>query len=103
MTPSNRIKDSAVVFCTVQPDPDLPTSDQYNPFAPQNPVPSPWHVNYPPHNDISSSYDAYGNFICLYDNQSPPDGDLIVYIQLERDQLDASATFWTEGWRPDVN
>lgn len=89
-------KDSAVVFCTAVPDPDLPTSVQQDPVAPQ------WHVNYPPHTDISSSSEAYGNFICLYDNQSPPDGDLNVHIQLEREQLDASATFWTEGWEHDA-
>src|SRR5262249_10572904 len=71
-------KDSAVVFCTVLPDPDLPTSDQQNPVAPQ------WHVNYPPHDDLSSSALSYENFICLYDNQSPPDGDLNVHIQLRR-------------------
>jgi hypothetical protein len=89
-------KDSAVVFCTAMPDPDLPTSDQQNPVAPQ------WHVNYPPHTDVSSSPTAYENFICLYSNQSPPDGDLNVHIQLERDQLDASATFWTDGWEHDA-
>lgn len=76
-------KDSAVVFCTVDLDKDLPP-DYTGP---------PWHVNYPP--DVGRHYQ---DFICLYHNNSPPDGDLNIRIVIDRAQLERRTNFWTEGW-----
>lgn len=52
-----------------------------------------YHVNYP-----DNAGRAYADFICLYDNNSPPDGDLNFDVALDRAQLDAQIGFWSEGW-----
>ena len=70
-------KDHAVVFGTVLPD-------EFQ---------LPWHINYP-----SNAGRTYRDFICLDNNNSPPDGDLNIRFQIDRAQLDRQTNFWTDGW-----
>ena len=58
-----------------------------------DPVNRPVHVNYRPDDGRQ-----YQDFICLDDNQSPPDGDLNLEIQVDRVQLNEQTGFWTDGW-----
>ena len=70
-------KDHAVVFGTVLPD-------EFQ---------LPWHINYP-----SNAGRTYRDFICLDNNNSPPDGDLNIPFQIDRAQLNRQTNFWTDGW-----
>jgi hypothetical protein len=56
----------------------------------------PMHVNY--HTYYGRSYN---DFICLNNNDSPPDGDIDFGIEVERATLDAQIGFWTDGWETD--
>ncbi|MFY9558660.1 MAG: hypothetical protein WAQ52_00360 [Terriglobales bacterium] len=55
--------------------------------------PDPMHVNYRTRNGRS-----YNDFICLDDNDSPPDGDIDFNLQVDRTTLDAQILFWSDGW-----
>ncbi len=56
----------------------------------------PMHVNY--HTYYGRSYN---DFICLNNNDSPPDGDIDFGIKVDRAALDAQIGFWTDGWETD--
>jgi hypothetical protein len=56
--------------------------------------PAPMHVNYPANKGRS-----YNDFICLDNNDSPPDGDIDFNIQVDRPELDKQINFWSNtGW-----
>ena len=55
--------------------------------------PDPMHVNYP----ISKGR-SYNDFICLDDNDSPPDGDIDFDLAVDRPTLDAEHGFWNDDW-----
>lgn len=55
--------------------------------------PDPMHVNYP----ISQGR-SYNDFICLDDNDSPPDGDIDFDLAVDRPTLDAEHGFWNDDW-----
>src|SRR6266545_2679850 len=44
---------------------------------------------------------GYNDFICLNNNDSPPDGDIDFGIKVDRAALDAQIRFWTDGWETD--
>jgi hypothetical protein len=58
--------------------------------------PDPMHVNYP-----ATASRSYNDFICLDDNDSPPDGDIDFNIEVDRPALDGQLGFWSEGWETD--
>ena len=55
--------------------------------------PDPMHVNYRTRDGRS-----YDDFICLDNNDSPPDGDIDFNIQVDRPDLDRQILFWSDGW-----
>ena len=55
--------------------------------------PDPMHVNYPTYYGRS-----YNDFICMRDNDSPPDGDIDFNIHVDRVSLDQEILFWSDGW-----
>jgi len=54
---------------------------------------------YPPNNGASSDVgQAYSDFICLDQNDSPPDGDLTFDVHIDWDNLNQQIGFWSSGW-----
>jgi hypothetical protein len=51
------------------------------------------HLNYP-----AGAGRNYGDFICLNNNDSPPDGDLNIAVAIDRTQLDSQGDFFDVGW-----
>jgi hypothetical protein len=58
--------------------------------------PDPMHVNY-----WTTDGRSYNDFICLDNNDSPPDGDIDFNIIVDRAALDAQVNFWSDGWETD--
>lgn len=60
--------------------------------------PAPMHVNY------SASWGrSYNEFICLDNNDSPPDGDIDFDMLVDQQELEKQIGFWTEGWETSHN
>src|SRR5262249_57598389 len=70
-----------------------PGNAGFSPPMPPLMDPDPAHVNYRTGNGRS-----YHDFICLDNNDSPPDGDLNFQIRVNRTELNAQILFWDDGW-----
>jgi len=58
--------------------------------------PDPMHVGYGATNGRT-----YHDFICLDNNDSPPDGDIDFAISIDLAKLDAQPGFWRDNWETD--
>jgi hypothetical protein len=56
----------------------------------------PMHVNY-----ATANGRGYQDFICLNNNDSPPDADIDFIIAVDREELDSQLGFWKDDWETD--
>ena len=52
------------------------------------------HLNYP----SGATGRGYRDFICLYNNESPPDGDLNISMDIDQKQFASQKDFYDVGW-----
>jgi hypothetical protein len=69
-------------------------------YLPPTIDPYPVRVGYPLTECKSTAGRTYHDFICLDNNDNPPDGDLDFDMHVDRGDLDRQLGFWTNGWEP---